>query len=110
MTEKSQVSNSNFYLVSFLQATGLVLYCSVVGILFWKGAVLFPKINQYLGPFLMLVIFVSSALICGLIVFAYPVKRYFITKKFTDSLKIVAYTSMWMFFYIVFFLLLMILF
>ena len=94
-----------FLFLSFLQATGLVLYSSLVGIIFWKGNEWFPNMNPYLGPLLMLVIFVASALICGMIVFAYPLKKFFDDKKILESLKIVAYTSVWMFFYILFFLL-----
>lgn len=112
MAKKLLVKDQEEYylLVAFLQATGLILYCSLVGIIFWKGNVWFPNMNPYLGPLLMLVVFVASALICSLIVFTYPVVKFFETKNILDSLKIVLYTSIWLFFYIIFFLLVVLIF
>jgi len=46
--------------------------------------------------FWQLTILSTSAMICGLLVFAYPVKLYLKTKKYEQSLKIVFMTSVWL--------------
>ena len=82
--------------IAFLQALGVVTYISLVSILFWKGNDWFPKMDAYLGPILMLTILSVSVVICGLIVFSYPVTLFWEKKKTKKALKLVALTAMWL--------------
>jgi len=92
--------------VGFLQAVGVVIYCLLVAILFWKGNAWFGKMNHYWGPVFFLVLFSASALVCGLLVFAYPVYLFWDEKKSRESLKIVAFTAAWLVFFAALFMLL----
>jgi len=82
-------------MIAFLQALGLTAYCSLIASIFWRGPQWFGNVPNFLGPFLMLIIFTTSALICGLIVFSYPVKLYLKTKKPDQSIKLVLLTAAW---------------
>ncbi|PIP51821.1 hypothetical protein COW80_04025 [Candidatus Beckwithbacteria bacterium CG22_combo_CG10-13_8_21_14_all_01_47_9] len=66
-------------MIAFIQALGVIGYCSLIAMIFWQ-----------------LTILSTSAMICGLLVFAYPVKLYLKTKKYEQSLKIVFMTSVWL--------------
>ncbi len=83
-------------MVAFLQALSLIVYCSLISLIFWRGEAWFGRMPNFLGPFLMLIILCTSALICGLIVFSYPVKLYLKTKKFDQPLKLVLSTAAWL--------------
>lgn len=93
----------------FLQALGVTIYCSLVGLLFWQGNHLFPKVNQYFAPVMMLLLLSASILICGLLVFYKPYKLFFVEKK-KDVANLVIYTSLGLFFFIFIFFLLMVIF
>ncbi len=85
-------------MIAFLQALGIVLYISLLSVFFWQANHWFgdhpdPK---FLAPLLMLTLLSTSAMICGLLVFAYPVKLYLQTKKFEPSFKIVLLTAAWL--------------
>lgn len=83
-------------MIAFLQALGLMSYCSLIALVFWRGEQWFGRMPNFLGPFLMLTILTTSALICGLIVFGYPVKLYLKSKKFDQPLKLVLATAVWL--------------
>ncbi len=83
-------------MIAFLQALGLIAYCSLISLIFWRGEQWFGRVPNFLGPFLMLIILCTSALTCGLIVFGYPVKLYLKTKKFDQPLKLVLSTAAWL--------------
>lgn len=83
-------------MVAFLQALGVIGYCALISTILWQGGNWFGRMPNYLGPLLMLTLLSTSALICGLIVFAYPVKLYLKTKKFEQPLKIVLSTAAWL--------------
>lgn len=85
-------------MTAFLQALGILSYISLIATFFWQGQNWFgnkpdPK---FLAPLLMLSLLSTSAMICGLIVFAYPVKLYLKTKKFEPAFKIVFMTAVWL--------------
>ena len=75
---------------------GLVLYSALVGILFWKGNTWFGTVNRYLGPVFFLVLFIVSALICGLIALGYPAYLYLQHKQTKRALRLVGYTVAWL--------------
>ena len=87
------------------QAGGVVAYCSLVGLLFWKGSEIFGKVPTYFGPVAFLLLFSVSALICALIVFYHPYKLFFAGKK-NQAVNLVLYTAGWLFIAFVVFLLL----
>jgi hypothetical protein len=93
----------------FLQALGVTIYCSLVGLLFWQGNHLFPRVNQYFAPVMMLLLLSVSVLVCGLLVFYKPYKLFFENKK-KEAANLVVSTSFWLFISVFVFLLLMIIF
>ena len=82
--------------LSFFQALGIVLYCGLVGLIFWRGNQWFGKMNNYLGPVLVLTLLSVSVLVCGLLAFGYPVMLFWDEKKTRDALKLVGYTAAWL--------------
>jgi hypothetical protein len=91
---------------AFLQAAGLTTYCSLVALLLWQGNRWFGKVPGYFGPLLFLILFSTSALICALITLYQPFVLW--QKKQTDqALKLIVYTTGWLFFFTVIILILL---
>ncbi|MCL5676069.1 MAG: hypothetical protein M1120_02985 [Patescibacteria group bacterium] len=90
--------------IGFLQAFGLVLYCSLVAVVFWQGNNWFGKTNNLLGPAVFLLIFVTSALVCALISLGYPIFIFWDKKNTKAALTIVGYTAGWLVFFVLLFL------
>ena len=88
-----------------IQALGVTLYCSLIGLLFWKGNEIFGNTPNYAGPVAFLILFIVSALICAAIVFSHPYKLFFEDKK-KDAADLVLYTTGWLFFFFIIILLL----
>lgn len=83
-------------MIAFYQALGVIGYCSLIALIFWRGEAWFGHVPNFIGPLLMLTILSTSAMICGLLVFAYPVKLYLKTKKYEQPIKIVLMTAVWL--------------
>lgn len=85
------------------QAMGVTIYCSLVGLIFWRGE---KWIGQpgYAGPVMVLILFVVSALICALIVFYKPYNLFFKDKK-RSAIDLVLSTTAWLFVILILFLL-----
>lgn len=79
-----------------LQAFGVTVYCSLVGLVMWKGNEIFGKVDSYIGPVTVLVMLSVSALICGLIVFYKPYKLFFENKK-EEAINVVLSTAISLF-------------
>lgn len=92
--------------LGFIQALGVTVYCSLVGVFFWKGNDIFGKANRYAGPVVFLLLFISSAMICALMVFYQPYLMFFEGKK-KEALKTVVNTAGWLFIAFVIFLVFM---
>ena len=86
--------------IAFFQALGLVIYCGLVGLLFWQGDKWFGPMLSFLGPVLFLVLFVASALISALIVLGHPFILFWEKKQTIEALKLVVYTIAWLIFFI----------
>lgn len=99
----------NIKKTGFMQALGVTVYCSLVGLLFWQGNRLFPKVNQYFAPVMMLLLLSVSVLVCGLLVFYKPYKLFFAGDK-KEAADLVVSTSLWLLLSVFIFLLLMIVF
>jgi len=83
-------------LVGFFQALGVTIYCSFIGLLFWKGDEIFGKPDRYVGPVAFLLLFIASAMICALMVFYQPYLLFFDGKK-KEALGTVVNTAAWLF-------------
>ena len=96
--------NKSLCRASFLQSTGLISYISLVSVIFWKGDEWFPKMDNYVGPMILLSIFVVSALVCALITLSYPFTLWQ-KGKTKDALRVIIYTALWTIGFIIIFLL-----
>jgi len=91
--------------LGFLQALAVAGYCSLVGILFWKGNKIFGTTPNYFGPVAVLLLFSVSAMICGSIVFYKPYRLFFEGKK-KDAAELVLITTGWLFAFFILYILL----
>lgn len=91
--------------IAFLQALGLFLYCSLVGLFFWKANTLFGPVTSPLGPTAFLLLFMVSAVICCLLFLGYPFILFWENKQTLTALRLVLYTSGWLALFIFFILL-----
>ena len=94
--------------LGFLQALGVTAYCSLIGLLFWKGNEVFGKVSNYLGPVAFLLLFSVSVLVCALLVFYKPYKLFFAGKK-KEAVDTVLFTAVGLVISLLIFLLLMLL-
>ncbi|PIS09531.1 hypothetical protein COT75_01070 [Candidatus Beckwithbacteria bacterium CG10_big_fil_rev_8_21_14_0_10_34_10] len=92
-------------LIAFLQALGLVLYCSLIGLIFWKGNQWFGNVPNFEGPLLFLTLFATSCLVCALLTLGYPAILIWKKKQVGNAIKLIAYTVLYLLFFIIFFLL-----
>jgi len=90
--------------VAFLQAAGLVVYCGLIGFIIINGERLFGPMLNFLGPALFLILFVISAIICALIFGTYPFILFWEHKDTKKALRLVAYTTGWLIFFVLAFL------
>jgi uncharacterized membrane protein YidH (DUF202 family) len=88
-------------LIAFYQALGLIVYCGLVSLLFWRGGNLFGPSPSFLGPLLVIVLFSTSALIATLLTLGYPFVLFWEKKQTMQALKLVGYTAVWLVFFIV---------
>lgn len=91
--------------IAFLQALGLVAYCSLVGYFMWQGENIFGPPYTFLGPAMFLVLFVVSALISALLILGYPFILFWEKKQLIKALKLVVYTIAWLVFFVLLFIL-----
>ena|SRR3989338_7803035 len=92
---KKKKDECSLCFISFVQATGLLIYCGLVALLIWNGNKWFGKVPNYIGPLLFLTLFTTSALVCALIVLGYPFYLLWEKKKTHDAIKLVSYTAFW---------------
>lgn len=86
--------------VGLLQALGLAVYISLVASIIQNGNKLFGPINNFWGPILFLTLFSFSVLICGFIALGYPVRIFWIKKNPNLAIKIVGYTTGFLFIFL----------
>ena len=102
MAEKQALSVKR---LGLLQASGVVGYCSLIGILFWKANAIFGRVPNYFGPVAFLLLFSVSVLICATIVFYKPYKLFFDGKKKEAADLVLATTGFLFLFFLTFLLL-----
>lgn len=89
--------------LGLIQAAAVSFYCSLVGFLMWNGNKIFGGGPNYFGPVAFLLLFSTSALICGLMVFYQPYQLFFSNKK-KEALDLVLYTAVFLFLFFLIFL------
>lgn len=86
----------------FLQAAGVATYCALVGTFMWNASTLLGKEDTFVTPIVVLTLFCTSVMICGVIVFYKPYKLFFAGKK-KEAADVVISTAIWLFVFLVFF-------
>lgn len=79
----------------FLQALGIAVYCSLIGLFIFNADSVIGKIGDKFGPILFLLMLSTSVLICGTIVFYKPYK-FFVEGKKKEALDTVIFTAVWL--------------
>lgn len=82
--------------IGLLQATGVAMYCSLVGTIMQNGSKLFGQKDNFMTPVFVLTMLSVSVLICGLLVFKKPYELFFDGKK-KEALNVVVYTAVSLF-------------
>jgi hypothetical protein len=85
----------NLILTSFLQALGVFVYILLVVQIISALTHLFPKPDQFWQPALLLLLFVVSAAITGLLVLAKPIILYLDGLK-REAIKLFGWTIGWL--------------
>ena len=70
------MKNTKLIQISFLNSVGVLAYISLVVLIMQNGEKLFGKMDGFSGPVLMLLLFVFSALVTGLLVLGRPIWLY----------------------------------
>lgn len=97
-----KIKNYSFTFLGFLQALGIFLYCSLVGLLIWVANTWFGPVQTFLGPLLFLSLLVASVLICALLAFGYPIILFWDHKDTKNAVRLVSYTAGWLVVFVVF--------
>ena len=96
-------SSGSLIFSGLMQALGVTAYCSLVGILFWKGNEIFGKVPNYFGPVTFLLLLSVSVLTCGFLFFFRPYNLFFAHKK-KEAIDLVLSTAGWLFVFFLIFL------
>ena len=85
------MNKSKVLLIGFLQALGLIVYCSLIAGLFRFADNFITGAPGFLITAFMLLLFVFSAAVTGSIVFGYPVYLA-LNQQIKEALSVFAYT------------------
>ncbi|MFC1622054.1 hypothetical protein ACFL13_01580 [Patescibacteria group bacterium] len=94
--KKSKKCKCSLEFIAAMQAFGVLTYCGLVALVMWKSTEWFGRLDSYIGPLFVLVLFISSALITGLMVFGRAFILFWEENKKREALKLVAYTGAWL--------------
>lgn len=94
-----KVNKFSLSFIAFIQALSLMMYCGLIAVIFWRGNQWFGKVPNYLGPFLFLILFTTSALISAILTLGYPFILFWQKKQTIQALKLVIYTALWLLFF-----------
>lgn len=67
------MENKKVWQWAFINAVGVFFYVVLVALLMTNSEKIFGQMNTFFGPAAILLLFVFSALVCGLLVFGRPV-------------------------------------
>ena len=82
-------------MIGFLQATGLSLYCTGVGLFILGAETWFGPMTAPFGMLLFLLLFIVSALISASMILAYPAWLFY-QKKVSMAIDIGIWTVFWL--------------
>lgn len=89
------MKNSGYILNSFVHAASVVLYVSAVSWLLFNAETMFKEPPELLAPVLMLLLFIVSATVTGLLVLGKPLSLYLDGFK-KDALVLLLSTLGWL--------------
>lgn len=94
------MKKTDYLLKGFMSAAGVFAYVSLVAWLGFNNQMLFGKQANFLGPLFMLLLFVISASITGLLVLGKPIHLYL--SGFKKEAFVLLFTTLaWLAFFIV---------
>lgn len=88
------MNKPNLSLIGFLQALGLILYCSLIAGLFWMFDTYFNMPPRFVSTLIMLLLFVFSAAVTGTITFGYPAYLA-LNRQIKEALVVLSYTLLY---------------
>ena len=94
------------YKISFLTSLGVVAYILGISWFMINAEKLFGTVQEFWGPAVMLLLFVFSALITGLLVLGYPIWLYLEQRK-RDAVRVLLCNAGWLFGFLILFLVVM---
>ena len=94
------MKKSNNLLESFIIATGTLIYVSAVALLMSNGKNIFGESEDFLIPLFMLLLFVVSASITGLLVLGRPIHLYLNNFK-KEAFRLLFSTLAWLILFLV---------
>jgi len=94
------MTKSKLVLWSVLDALGTLVYTAGVAWLMYNGNNLFGQAKTFWMPLALLLLFVFSALVVGLLVLGRPIYLYLNGAK-SDAIKLLFYTAGWLFLIVV---------
>ncbi len=92
--------------ISFLTSLGVVVYVLGISWLLMNAERLFGTAQEFWGPAVLLLLFVFSALITGLLVLGYPIWLYLEQRK-KDAVRVLLYNTGWLFGFLILFFVVM---
>lgn len=88
-------------LKGFLQASGVTVYVGMVSLFMFNVQKIFGnQPDKFYAPIIFLLLFISSALICALIVFYQPYLLFF-NKHKKQALELIMHTTVWLFLFFI---------
>ena len=93
------MKKTDYLLKSFIGAAGVFIYTSLVAWLGFNNQVIFGKPANFLGPLFMLLLFVVSASITGLLVLGKPIHLYLNGLK-KETFVLLFATLVWLAFFL----------
>lgn len=89
------MNNSKLAVQSIVHSLGVLLYTSGVAWVLFNGEWLFGKVGSFLGPLAILLLFVFSATVVGLLVLGKPAYLYFNGAR-AEGVRLLLYTVGWL--------------
>jgi hypothetical protein len=94
------LKNLSLPFLGFLQATGILIYVSLVSAFIGSANKIFGPISGFLGPIAFLLLFIVSAMITGSLAMA-RAGVLFWEKRYKQSFTLIGWTLGWCVFYLV---------
>ncbi len=85
------MKNQKVWFWSLVNAVGVFIYVMLVVLVMTNGEKIFGEMENFWGPVTFLLLFVFSALVCGLLVFGRPIYLWFDNAK-KEAVKMLLFT------------------